>query len=181
MKSRLALIQLLLLLCVCIYQQESATGDWTGGGSDPLNTEQDAKVSLLRSVSGPNIRTNTPFYLVASYTGVNGFAQEGVEITGAAAALQAPCNNTDAPPALRALHSPCLSAAPRTSPCTSAPALRVDCPAPLAGSFRTVRVCCTTVGWLCSKPGIALQGSFYPLLPSVPFFTYECSLTCLNR
>lgn len=80
--------------CVCVCQQSSTTGDYTGGGNIPLNPSQDAQVSLLRSRSGESIQTQTSFYLVASYTGVTGFAQEGVEITGAGAA-QMPCNHND--------------------------------------------------------------------------------------
>lgn len=62
--------------------QDSVTGDVSGGGSTPLNPEQDAKVALLRS-GAANLQTGTVFYLTAVYTGTKGFAEAGVEITGA--------------------------------------------------------------------------------------------------
>jgi hypothetical protein len=43
---------------------------------------QDAKISLMRSSPGQNLQTGAKFFLIASYTGTTGFAQEGVTITG---------------------------------------------------------------------------------------------------
>jgi hypothetical protein len=43
---------------------------------------QDAKISLMRSSPGQNLQTGAKFFLIASYTGTTGFAQEGVKITG---------------------------------------------------------------------------------------------------
>jgi hypothetical protein len=61
--------------------QESVSGDMSGGGSSPLNPQQDAKVSLLRS-GAAYLQTGTTLYLTAIYSGTIGTAQEGMTITG---------------------------------------------------------------------------------------------------
>lgn len=61
--------------------QESVSGVYSGGGGSPLNPQQDAKVSLLRT-GAVNLQTGVKFYLTAVYIDTTGFAQEGVEVTG---------------------------------------------------------------------------------------------------
>lgn len=68
-----------LYCCLCLVLQEGTVGDYQGGGTTPV---QDAKLSLMRSSVGEDLQTGAKFFLVASYTGTTGFAQEGVTITG---------------------------------------------------------------------------------------------------
>lgn len=70
--------------------QQSVSGDVSGGGSSPLNPQQDAKVSLLRS-GAANLQTGTTFYLTAVYTGTTGTAQEGVTIKGVCSIMSCWC------------------------------------------------------------------------------------------